>query len=218
LGSSDRSVEPHIGPNAILPSAVMGCLVQQHQAIRQQLGREIRKRLRSHRIHRMNLPMIFSAAPIKLPNSFSANAEAGAKCIILPSARACPSSGWGRFFARGRACCSNGFRGRKAGCRALWGRLLVDPIARSRRPPHYRRRGVSAGAQRRQTGKQRSPGRMLLGSWSRIVRPWNLQAFDCLSKVFACRRSELYASWYRRELDVARIDCGRYWIANQSDR
>ena len=44
---------------------------------------------------------------------------------------------------------------------------------------------LSAGSQRRQAGKQRSPGRAPLGSESRIVTPWSLQAFDCLSKLFA---------------------------------
>jgi hypothetical protein len=43
------------------------------------------------------------------------SAEAGAKSTTSPSARACPSSGWGPFFAHGRACYSNGFRARKAG-------------------------------------------------------------------------------------------------------
>jgi hypothetical protein len=35
-------------------------------------------------------------------------------------------------------------------------------------------------------GKKTSTGRVLLGSGLRIVTPWSLQAFDRLSKLFAC--------------------------------
>jgi hypothetical protein len=50
-----------------------------------------------------------------VPNSFLVSAQVGAKCITSPSARAYRSSGLVLFSAQGRACCFNGFQGRKAG-------------------------------------------------------------------------------------------------------
>ena len=123
FGSSDRSVELQSGLTRILPSAVRECLVQPRRGSSTAVCEETWIRLRSHRRHRTNLPMIFCAVPIKLPNSFLASAEAGAKCITSPSARAYPSSGSVLFSAHARAYCFDGFRGRKAGYSIRWDRL-----------------------------------------------------------------------------------------------
>jgi hypothetical protein len=139
FGSSGRTSNLKPGLTRVLPSAVWECPAQPRRGNSTAACEETWIRLRSHRIHRTNLPMIFCAVPIKLPNSFLASAEAGAKSITSPNARAYRSSGWVRFSVRARAYCSDGFQARKAGYWIPWDRLSQDdrtwlPQASHRKP------------------------------------------------------------------------------------